>query len=750
MALLDKVHRLRDVVRRHYTALAARFAGREVLSPEEQAAIASMEFPEEDPVVADAYHFGHSDEDQQTFVEHQEAAAVRQLGEVEHEGLRIARHQAAEHIRAQGDRLAQQFGQILYDGAHAERVREAVATAQAGSPSTRRLAAELRRTTGDMRKNWDLVAVTELHNARQHARIDRIRREHGTSARVYKIVAANACPYCVDLHIGPDGVPRIFSLDDLDSSNVGRKKAAWEAVVGSTHPGCQCEIFRLPDGWGFDEEGTPRPDGSYGVTYEKSKYDREFDLRKNLRTKETVNYNGLEIAIEQRKGDVRKWTDKSGRKGQTVMNYAYGYVKNTEGADGDGYDCFVGPVPDAPFVYIIHQQQEDADRYDEDKAMIGFSNAHHAKRAYLAHFDDPSFYGSMSMVPFEEFIQKLTEMRPGGRVDNDGMLKATSPQSSVRLVAKSNQVRHSGPTDNPTPPQYPAGPTLAPHYGAWTSQAGDRAVREGSSGPNILFHAPQPYVERHPETQRQKIAEHVAARAEDADRRREQRWRIMEGTVAQKLRSAAEPTTHLAIRPYQVWEERAKIDAAVRDTIPDKREWVERKLVERNLLRQNTPHRMSAQQARFYIRPELLDTAPAVVELTEPLPDAQQTEAARAMGVHRAPKTTVGKEHQPQPQRVKSKQQTTEQTTEQETTKSVTVKKRGVGDVTLAWSADSYQVTIPGRGQREFTSLSRACDYVWVLTKGFSSVESYRTATGRQKVPSGAGWKFWGLDRGRS
>jgi hypothetical protein len=45
-----------------------------------------------------------------------------------------------------------------------------------------------------------------------------------------------------------------------------------------------------------------------------------------------------------------------------------------------------------------------------------------------------------------------------------------------------------------------------------------------------------------------------------------------------------------------------------------------------------------------------------------------------------------------------------------------------------------------------FESLSAASDWVWVNQKGYSGIEAYKTSTGKSKIPSGGGWKFWGID----
>ncbi len=119
-----------------------------------------------------------------------------------------------------------------------------------------------------------------------------------------------------------------------------------------------------------------------------------------------LTVRGLHIVIENPVGSVRKW-----KGGETVMSAPYGYVKNTVGADGDDYDCFLGPDPTAPFVWIVHQARPaTGEIYDEDKAMIGFTTVHDAVSTYLKHYDDPAFFGSISQVTFEEFCQDMAQI----------------------------------------------------------------------------------------------------------------------------------------------------------------------------------------------------------------------------------------------------------------------------------------------------------------------------------------------------
>jgi len=121
-----------------------------------------------------------------------------------------------------------------------------------------------------------------------------------------------------------------------------------------------------------------------------------------------LKFRGLEISIETDKGSRREWHDPhSGESGSTLMKYPYGYIRKTLGTDGDHVDVYVGPNEAADNVYIVNQMKKpDFKTFDEQKCMLGFDNAIEAKRAYLAHYNDDRFFGSMATMSFEEFKTK--------------------------------------------------------------------------------------------------------------------------------------------------------------------------------------------------------------------------------------------------------------------------------------------------------------------------------------------------------
>lgn len=125
---------------------------------------------------------------------------------------------------------------------------------------------------------------------------------------------------------------------------------------------------------------------------------------------------GMKISIETPKGHTRSGTDKDGHEWSIKMKNDYGYIRMTEGTDGDHVDCYIGPNHEAKMVYVIHQLHPDSGEYDEDKCMIGFDSAEEAKAAYLAHYDKPGFFGSMDEMPIDDFREAVHNTKGVGEM----------------------------------------------------------------------------------------------------------------------------------------------------------------------------------------------------------------------------------------------------------------------------------------------------------------------------------------------
>lgn len=102
-----------------------------------------------------------------------------------------------------------------------------------------------------------------------------------------------------------------------------------------------------------------------------------------------VTIGEFDITIENPAGSVRKGVDADGKEWSNTMANAYGYIKGTEGVDGDHIDVFLHSDMDqwnGRKVFVVDQTNTDGS-FDEHKVMLGFNDKDEAMTAYLANYD---------------------------------------------------------------------------------------------------------------------------------------------------------------------------------------------------------------------------------------------------------------------------------------------------------------------------------------------------------------------------
>ncbi|MCD0459111.1 LPD1 domain-containing protein [Roseiconus lacunae] len=112
-----------------------------------------------------------------------------------------------------------------------------------------------------------------------------------------------------------------------------------------------------------------------------------------------VRIQGLEIAIENRKGSRR-------RPSWPPLAAHYGYIKGSVGNDGDHVDVFVGPDLLSSRVLVIDQTDQNG-KFDEHKCMIGFGTKQDAIDAYRNSYSRGWTIGKhrwISMKSFKHWI----------------------------------------------------------------------------------------------------------------------------------------------------------------------------------------------------------------------------------------------------------------------------------------------------------------------------------------------------------
>lgn len=169
---------------------------------------------------------------------------------------------------------------------------------------------------------------------------------------------------------------------------------------------------------------------------------------------------GIPIAIENSKGSVRTGTDSDGNEWRTKMKNPYGYIKGTKGVDGEPVDVYVGPDKEAPNAFVVHQHKDDGKGYDEDKVMLGFPNKAEAKKAYLAHYDDPKFLGPIARVSTErlkELVASKKQLVKISQVSYRAMLDEIMRSGEMQKEAYSLSPRDKAAITNTNATRYGVG-----------------------------------------------------------------------------------------------------------------------------------------------------------------------------------------------------------------------------------------------------------------------------------------------------
>jgi hypothetical protein len=160
-----------------------------------------------------------------------------------------------------------------------------------------------------------------------------------------------------------------------------------------------------------------------------------------------VRLHGLPISIENPKGSYRSGVGADGKRWRSRLPAHYGYIKRTEGADGDHVDCFIGPHHKSPLVYIVDQRDPKSQDFDEHKVMLGFGSRKQAWAAYEAAFSDGSgkrrmgHMTELTVSQFKDWLRDGNTKTPykrqhGGRIPMaDGGVPAFDPSKPFEEAA---------------------------------------------------------------------------------------------------------------------------------------------------------------------------------------------------------------------------------------------------------------------------------------------------------------------------
>lgn len=142
-----------------------------------------------------------------------------------------------------------------------------------------------------------------------------------------------------------------------------------------------------------------------------------------------VKVDGYEITIENPKGSERNGVDSNGQPWSVKMNNTYGYIRGTEGVDGDHIDVFLSDNPEDGQVYVVDQVDEDG-QFDEHKVMYGFNSEEEARESYLRNYS-PGWngLGNITGVSKELFSEWMYSSR-----------RKTKPFSEYKIVKEESEM----------------------------------------------------------------------------------------------------------------------------------------------------------------------------------------------------------------------------------------------------------------------------------------------------------------------
>lgn len=101
-----------------------------------------------------------------------------------------------------------------------------------------------------------------------------------------------------------------------------------------------------------------------------------------------VTIGDFDITIENPAGSTRSGKDANGKEWSVTMANTYGYIRGTEGVDGDHIDVFLSNDMDGwngGKVFVVDQTNTDGS-FDEHKCMLGFNSLEEAEAAYYANY----------------------------------------------------------------------------------------------------------------------------------------------------------------------------------------------------------------------------------------------------------------------------------------------------------------------------------------------------------------------------
>lgn len=262
---------------------------------------------------------------------------------------------------------------------------------------------------------------------------------------------------------------------------------------------------------GSEEKGTAKAPAKVETKEQLDQAGEQVDTAPTEAQKEAGNYKkghvkwqGLDVTVENPEGSTRSGTDANGERWEVRMPKPYGYIKRTEGADGDQVDITLVD-PASSEVTIIDQKDLTTGKFDESK-VFGGANAETARQVYNDSFSDgraEDRIGAVTTISIDEFKDWL---KNGDTRKPYGALEDLAPDTPTPSPIVEQPTEGGTTNEQGAKAQEPQPTTAERTSEAGTGENQEESVSQGTPTPQAEEAVPAQTGTRLSEQQQQDIA----------------------------------------------------------------------------------------------------------------------------------------------------------------------------------------------------------------------------------------------------
>lgn len=276
------IQKIREIIEKHYSRLALSVLGRESLTEEEldQLKQAGIDTSNTDSLMSLVYYHnfinhpidGVTPTSSEDMKAQQKVTGLKPVGEAHDYTVENINDKTKQYIDKLKLNVMTKIEGIVRENNDSYKMnalqnldREEMLDELMKESTLGKLKQKLRDTSGDGNRDWTTIAVTEMSNAIGIASIDRIVTDNRESdlndVYVYRLIVRDAitCKWCRKFYNDTDDSPKLYRLSTLlsNGSNYGKKRDAWEPVIGATHPNERCsQMIELKPGFKLLSDGS--------------------------------------------------------------------------------------------------------------------------------------------------------------------------------------------------------------------------------------------------------------------------------------------------------------------------------------------------------------------------------------------------------------------------------------------------------------------------------------------------------------